>query len=273
MFKTMLTACCLLAAPAAAQTCGPDKLGVSREIAVGAPAHLGLKTYPQTLALEDHEVVLTFDDGPAPTTAKVLDALKNQCAKATFFLIGRNAAALPALARREISEGHSVGSHSFSHPEKTLRALSESAGLAEIDKGAAAVAAATNGRATRFFRFPGFGDTPALLAAVDARKMPVFGADLWASDWNVMTPDQELDLLMGRLRKTGRGVILLHDIKAQTAGMLPAFLARLKAEGFHLVHLVPGETTPPLREAPAGWTSETDRTLTSMKIRPPANKM
>lgn len=273
MFKRCLIFCCLATAPAVAQDCGPEKLGVSRTVTIGAPVHLGLKTYPQTLALDDHEVVLTFDDGPAATTPQVLDALKSQCAKATFFLIGRNAAAMPALARREILEGHSVGSHSFSHPEKTLRGLGDTAGIAEIDRGAAAVAEATNGRATKFFRFPGFGDTPALLAALDTRKMPVFGADLWASDWKKMTPDQELELLMGRLRKSGRGVILLHDIKAQTAAMLPALLVRLKAEGYHLVHVAPGDNPPAMRSAPAGWTSETDRTLTAMKIRPPATKM
>ena len=88
--------------------------------------------------------------------------------------------------------------------------------------------------------------------------MPVFGSDLWASDWNVMTPHDELDLVMGRLRRAGRGILLLHDIKQQTAAMLPALLAALKAEKFHIVHLVPGDAPPPLRPAPAGWKSETE---------------
>jgi hypothetical protein len=62
---------------------------------------------------------------------------------------------------------------------------------------------------------------------------------------------------MGRLRKAGRGVILLHDIKKQTADMLPTLLAALKAEHFLLVHIVPGDASPPIRPAPSGWTSET----------------
>lgn len=240
------------------RACGPDALGVSRTLDIGGAPQVGLKTYPQTLALEDHEVVLTFDDGPAPTTRKVLDALAAQCVKATFFLIGRNAEAMPELARREVAEGHSVGSHSWSHPAKSLRALDLAAGLAEMERGDRAVQAATGGKATHFLRFPGFGDSPALLEAARMRQMPVFGADLWASDWNKMTPERELDLVMTRLRKEGRGILLLHDIKAQTADMLPALLRRLKAEGFRIVHVAPGARAPELRAAPAGWSSETE---------------
>ena len=240
-----------------AKTCGPDALGVSRELAIGGAPQIGLKTYPQTLALADREVVLTFDDGPSPASRKVLDALAAQCAKATFFLIGRNAQAMPELVQREIAEGHTVGSHSWSHPSKSLRALDLAAGIAEIERGDKAVQAASDGKASHFFRFPGFGDSPALLEAAAFRKMPVFGTDLWASDWNPMTSERELKLLMARLRKAGRGMILLHDIHRQTADMIPSLLRTLHAEGFRLVHLVPGPIAPELSPAPAGWSSET----------------
>ncbi|WP_298359217.1 polysaccharide deacetylase family protein [Rhodoblastus sp.] len=252
---------------ARAQSCGPQKLGVSRTILVGAPVHVGLKTYPQTLDLKDHEVVLTFDDGPAPTTSRVLAALEAQCARATFFLIGRNAAAMPMLVRREIADGDTVGSHSYNHP--ILRSLPLPRALANIKAGAAAVDKASGGKASRFFRFPGFADSSALLTALDKKNMPVFGADLWASDWNVMTPGEELDLLMGRLRRAGGGIVLLHDTKRETADMLPAFLAALKAEGFQLVALAPGDASPALRKAPAGWKSETEETLKKMGISGP----
>jgi len=257
---------------AAARTdhCGPDALGVSRTIAIGGSPHIGLKTYPQTLDLKDHEVVLTFDDGPAATTPRVLDALAAQCAKATFFLIGRNAAGLPSLVRREIAEGHTVGSHSNSHPNLPNLPLEKA--LADIDAGVAAVDKAAGGKDSKFFRFPGFVDSPALLAALDKKGMPVFGADLWASDWNVMTPQEELDLLMGRLRRSGGGIVLLHDIHKQTADMIPALLAALKAEGFHLVHIVPGDSAPALRQAPAGWTSETEAITQKMGVKGPRRR-
>jgi peptidoglycan/xylan/chitin deacetylase (PgdA/CDA1 family) len=67
----------------------------------------------------------------------------------------------------------------------------------------------------------------------------VFGADLWASDWNPMTPKQELKLIIDRLRLARKGIILFHDPKAQTAAMLPAFLRYLRDNDYHVVHVVP----------------------------------
>src|SRR5579863_4520930 len=154
------------AAPAVA--CGPDRLGTARTLALSTKGGfaVGLQTYPRTLALADHEVVLTFDDGPWPTTTPhVLDALAKECVKATFFLIGRNAQAYPALAQREVAEGHSIGNHTFSHPARTLRLMSDEAARADIERGFAADEKAAYGSANgqiTFFRFPGFADTPAL---------------------------------------------------------------------------------------------------------------
>jgi len=65
----------------------------------------------------------------------------------------------------------------------------------------------------------------------------VFGADLWASDWNPMAPKQELTLIAARLKAAGKGIILFHDTKAQTAAMLAAFLRYLKDNGYHVVHV------------------------------------
>lgn len=261
----MLPATLALAQPSSCA--GPEALGPSRELRVGGAVRLGLKTYPQTLDLQDHEVVLTFDDGPSrQTTPRILDALDRACVKATFFLIGRNAAAAPDLVRREIADGDSVAHHSFSHPAVTLRGLPDTAARAEIDRGIeaddkAAYGAYAGHPRVPFFRFPGFADSPALLEHLGARKIAVFGADLWASDWIAMTPEAELHLLMERLDKAGRGIILLHDTKRQTAEMLPDFLRALKRGGYRVVHVVPGEDPVQTRPAPAGWTSETARTL------------
>ncbi|RYB02221.1 polysaccharide deacetylase family protein [Lichenibacterium ramalinae] len=284
--RTLLAAATLLGlasgAPAAttpaAQSChNPDALGTSRVVAVGGTPELGLKTYPQTLDLADHEVVLTFDDGPwAPTTPAVLDALKAQCVSATFFLIGRNAEAHPALVKREVAEGHSVGHHTYDHPAVTLHYVEDGAAVRDIERGmeaddkAAGYGPWTGAPHVPFFRFPGFGYSPATTAYLHAHGIATFGADLWASDWIPMTPEAEFDRLMGRLRAAGRGIILLHDIKRQTADMLPRFLAALKAEGFHVVHMVPGGTAAPTRPAPAGWESETERTLVHLWPKPRA---
>ena len=124
----------------------PDALATSRVITVDAAVtpRVGRKHFPATLPLADKEVVLTFDDGPWPgTTAAVLDALRRECVRATFFLLGQNAAAHPELARRELAEGHTVAHHSFQHP--LLDHMSPTAAEAEIDHGFAAVDAALYG--------------------------------------------------------------------------------------------------------------------------------
>lgn len=275
-----LSGLCLAALTAiahAAPPCPPDALGTARRMTVGADSAvaIGLKTYPRTLALADREVVLTFDDGPwGGTTAKVLDALAAECVKATFFLIGRNAAAHPDLARRIWRDGHSIGHHSYSHPALTLRGLSDAAARADIDRGFASVDLAAHGAAgaapkTGFFRFPGFGDTPALVDWLLKRNVSVFGTDIWASDWLDMTPEAELALVMRRLEQKGRGIILFHDTKVSTAAMLPAFLRALKAKNYRIVHLVAGPGATATTPAPAGWSSETERTLTHVWPKAP----
>ncbi len=252
--------------------CGPDALGTSRTLAVGTRGGLevGLKTYPRTLTLGDREVVLTFDDGPnARTTPAILDALKAECVRATFFIVGRHATELPQLVRRTVAEGHTVGHHTFSHPASTLRRMTAAAAEADIDAGFKADDAAAYGSAgaeprVPFFRFPGFADTPEVDRWLAARDVGVFGADLWASDWLLMTPQAELTLLMERLEKTRGGIVLLHDTKSSTSRMVPALLRALKAKGYRIVHLVPGPGTAETRPAPAGWTSETDRIIASV---------
>jgi peptidoglycan/xylan/chitin deacetylase (PgdA/CDA1 family) len=187
-------------------------------------------------------LVLTFDDGPWPTTTpKVLEALKQECVLATFFLIGRNVEAHPEIARRELAEGHSIGHHTYSHP--ALNFMKPAAAEMNINRGIQADELAFYGQArsdptTPFFRFPGFASTPALLDWLQSRHIVVFGADVWASDWVPMSPGQELQLILARIERIGNGIVLLHDTKAQTAAMLPAFLRELKRRGYRIVHVV-----------------------------------
>jgi peptidoglycan/xylan/chitin deacetylase (PgdA/CDA1 family) len=108
---------------------------------------------------------------------------------------------------------------------------------------------ATTTPSTRFFRFPGFESTPATLDLLQSRGIVVFGADFWASDWNRMTPRQELKLITDRLKTARKGIILFHDSKAQTAAMLPAFLRYLKDNHYRVVHVV---AAPPGVEPKSG---------------------
>ena len=270
---------------AAAAACGPDKLGTARVAEVGTEGGLlvGLKTYPHAIPLADHEVILTFDDGPDErTTPLILTALADQCVRATFFAIGRKADEQPALARREVEEGHTVASHTYTHPQPTLTFMSESAARADVLKGMIAVERDAYGEDfsageptdlgrlklhAPFFRFPGFADTADLRTWFADNNVAIFGTDLWASDWIEMKPEEELKLIMARLERVGRGMLLFHDNRPWTAEMMPAFLAELKKRGYRVVHVVAGLGTGPTVAAPVGWVSETGRVTGALKPR------
>ena len=125
---------------------------------------------------------------------------------------------------------------------------------AEIDKGIAADEMALHGIATTtprtpFFRFPYFEMTPQTLDMLQSRGIAVLGADLWASDWDPMTPKEQLKLLIDRLNIARKGIILLHDPKAQTAAMMPAFLRYLRDNHYRVVHLVPAASGADVKAA------------------------
>lgn len=222
----------------------PGTLGTSRILTVDPAQYprVGTKSFPQTLPLNDKEIVLTFDDGPAATTAAVLKALRDECVRATFFMVGKGAQEMPAMVKRVAAEGHTIGHHTWSH--RYLARIGFAAAKEEIDRGIEADNAALAGvpsrtRTAPFFRFPYFESTPELLNYVQSKHYAVFGADFWASDWEPMTPEVQLKLLTGRLEAIRKGILLLHDPRAQTAAMLPAFLRYLREHGYRVVHIVP----------------------------------
>ncbi|MFG1377369.1 polysaccharide deacetylase family protein [Xanthobacter autotrophicus] len=243
----LLLALHLTAAQAASPCPGrADALGTARVLELDPRGvRVGTKSFPGTLPLAPGEVVLTFDDGPWPkTTAAILDALKAECVHATFFLIGENAKARPELVRRALAEGHTIAHHTLTHPAATLAKMPFEAAVKEIERGIAADEAAAYGASgptprVPFFRFPGFASTPDLLTFLDGKGIAVFGTDFWASDWNVMTPEAELDLVLKRLDAAGGGIVLFHDTKTYTAAMIPAFLRALAERGYKVVHMVP----------------------------------
>ena len=230
-----------------------DALGTARVLSVDTTTtpRVGRKSFPETLALRAKEVVLTFDDGPwAVTTPRILDALKSECVRATFFLIGRNAVAHQDLARREIAEGHTVAYHTFSHP--LLGRIPLNAAKAEINRGFVSADSVLYGKAdadpiTPFFRFPGFVSSAALLDYLEQRGIVVFGTDVWASDWLRMSANQQLQLVFRRIEAAHGGIILFHDTKAQTAAMLPGLLRALKVAGYGVVHVIPAPRPSSLR--------------------------
>lgn len=240
-----LLAALALPTDALAGACPAGALGTTRvlEVAPAAGVFVGRKSYPDTLPLADHEVVLTFDDGPAgATTDAVLASLAAECVQATFFVVGEMAAARPAQVKKIVAAGHSIGTHSMTHP--ILAKLPHDAALRQITDAWHVVAGILNGPAGAatvppFFRYPGFAGTPALDQWLASRHVAVFGADLWGSDWAITDPDKLLNTVLTRLDETGGGILLLHDTKKATAAMLPRLLAEMKQRGFKVVHIVP----------------------------------
>jgi peptidoglycan/xylan/chitin deacetylase (PgdA/CDA1 family) len=240
-----------IAAPNCARN--PNALNTSRTISV-SPADfplVGKEQYLETLPLRDREVVLTFDDGPIPaTTPKILEILAAECVKATFFMLGTNVAEAPDLARRAYDEGHTIGTHTFSHP--TLAKMPADKARADIDRGIEAVTEALGQkrRLAPFFRAPYLSITRDVERHVLSRGQMVWSIDADSLDWTFTTADKLIERSISELERVGKGILLMHDIKAVTVRALPTLLARLKQRGFRVVHVVPSSTIQSTSIAP-----------------------
>jgi peptidoglycan/xylan/chitin deacetylase (PgdA/CDA1 family) len=244
----------IAAGPASAADCpgNPGALGTSRTLVVDPREHarIGTMQYAETLPLEDHEVVLTFDDGPLPPHSnQVLEILASQCVKATFFIIGRMARDYPAGVRKVRDAGHSIGTHTQNHPLSMNRMPIERA-RQEIDDGIAATTAALGEPNTLapFFRIPGLLRAEGVEDYLASKGIQTWSADFPADDWRHISSGRVHDLAMKRLEAKGKGVLLLHDIQARTVAALPKILHELKARGYRIVHVVPA--TPDLPKTP-----------------------
>ncbi|MYM82649.1 polysaccharide deacetylase family protein [Duganella sp. FT50W] len=225
-----------IAGTATAADCGPDKLNTERTIVLKREGAAYGTQQHSALPLGDKEVVLTFDDGPSPeNTPLVLKALADQCARATFFMEGRNLRQSPDLARRVVSEGHSAGIHSDTHPH--LPTLSPEQQLDDLALSRAAYKAVF-GVETPAYRFPFLEETPIMLAALKQANITVASIDMAINDW---IPEDTTEILAQRLNqsldKAGRGIILMHDANGPTAKALPTLLKVLKHKGYKVVHL------------------------------------
>jgi peptidoglycan/xylan/chitin deacetylase (PgdA/CDA1 family) len=225
----------------AADCPNPRTLGTSRTLAVDPKAFplVGKDQYEETLALNNREVVLTFDDGPSsPYTEMVLEALANECVKATFFVTGENAVDDPELVRRISKEGHTVGTHAYEHVG--LDTLPFEDAKKHIERGIKATTDALQGSPLApFFRAPMLDLTPELEKHIISRGLMVWSIDVDSFDWNDVTEEQMVEDTMKALEKAGKGIVLLHDIQPVTARALPQFLEELKKHNFKVVHVVP----------------------------------
>ncbi|SDS33691.1 polysaccharide deacetylase family protein [Bradyrhizobium canariense] len=230
-------------APLSKAACtNPDALGISRVVEIdttGGPG-FGFEHFKQLDFLRDHEVVLTFDDGPWVTTPTVLKALADECTTGIFFSIGKHATYYPEILKQVLAAGHTIGSHTWSHATLTNKKLTEDQRKEEIEKGFSAVKWALGGVSPApFFRFPALQHPPEMVTYLGTRNIAMFSCDLDSFDFKARDAQQVIDVTMKKLDKLGKGIILMHDFHKHTAEALPTLLRKLKAGGYKVVRMIP----------------------------------
>jgi peptidoglycan/xylan/chitin deacetylase (PgdA/CDA1 family) len=213
-------------------------LGVGRTVEIdtaGGPG-FGFEHFKMYDFLQPNEIVLTFDDGPWPgNTPAVLRALAAQCTKATFFSIGKHAMWHPEILKQVAAQGHTVGSHTWSHVNLAKKSVADAKD--EIEKGISAVKLALGTAPAPFFRFPELAHPPELVTYLGERNIGIFSTDLDSFDFKLHKPADMIKSVMTKLAKHGKGIILMHDFQRVTGEAMPELLNQLKAGGYKVVHL------------------------------------
>ena len=232
-------------------TVDEDRTDGTRKLAVDADGYLTAKyvkfaefpTLYHQGAGGEHQVAITFDDGPDPRwTPKILDILKAANVKATFFVVGVNAERYPALVRRIVNEGHEIGNHTYYHPNLAL-CWPEHIRL-ELNATQLLLETIT-GRATTLFRPPYAADTgPTELSELAPLKIAedlnylVVLENIDPQDW--AKPGADIILRRIKQQRHDGSVILLHDAggdRSQTVEALPRILDWLHTRGDTIVPL------------------------------------
>lgn len=187
-------------------------------------------------------IALTFDDGPGPYTDRLLQILKDNDAKATFFQIGNKVAANPEGARRVVEAGMELGQHTWEHPNMTTIPPEEIP--AQFSKASDAIEAAT-GQRPKLVRTAGGLINDQVLAEARKQGLADINWDVipfdWANDANTAATRY---MLMTQIRPNN--VVLFHDTYSSTVDLVYQFIPVLKANGYHLVtvsHML-GEREP-----------------------------
>lgn len=223
-----------------------------------APVGIPAGTYLTDAGLKrKHRIVLTFDDGPHPTrTRRVLDILDRFNAKAHFFQVGSKALEYPHLSREVSGRGHLMGSHSHSHRQlPRLAARSKPLAINEIvqghnevmcSAGLAMPSSCENLQRNRiledgmpgFFRFPFGASTSELRDFLRSNEMTGFFWNMDTEDWKISDPKELYANVLKGINSQRGGIILFHDIHAQTVVVLPAVLDYLHRNGYELAYIV-----------------------------------
>lgn len=201
--------------------------------ASSAPALVSYANFPE------NTVLLTFDDGPASSTSKVLDTLKESHIKGLFFLVGANITpARKSLMQRMIQEGHMLGNHGYHHVNMTK--ISGKEQIDALQKTNDCIASFQP--KVHYFRPPGGWRNDVLKRSVTGLDMQIMMWNIDPQDWKKNSdgarPNEKTlvkRVLDGLAQSGNKGIVLLHDIHKTTADHLCALIHALKAQGFQFL--------------------------------------
>ena len=235
----------------------PPVDSIAHEAPAPAPKAGGPQVTFNSVYVDGSYIAMTFDDGPSATlTPKLLDLLAAHHMKATFFVVGQNAADHPEILKRAVREGHEIANHSWSHPN--LGKMSDESVRRELQKTDDAIKAAIGTRPT--LMRPPYGSITARQKnwIHDEFGYRIIIWDVDPLDWKRPGPHTVTHRILSEVRPGS--IILAHDIHAPTIEAMPGTFYGFEAKGFKSVTVSellamarpkPVATPAPVKRAPA----------------------
>ena len=217
-------------------------LALARNQVVSVNAE-GKSTKDKEETKEKKKVYLTFDDGPSIYTDEILDILKENNVKATFFVVGKDESYYKYY-KRIVKEGHTLGMHSYTHEYDKLYA-SVDAFAEEIEKLNKVLYEAT-GTKSKIFRFPGGSSNSVAKQPMEEYIRYLNKEQIAYYDWNALSgdavttglsPEQLVKNIMKDVEKNDNSIVLMHDLRTthNTVESLPLLIDTLKEGGYEIL--------------------------------------
>lgn len=211
---------------------------------------------------EEKRVYLTFDDGPSIYTGQILDILKANDVKATFFVIGREEEYYDYY-KRIVDEGHTIGMHSYSHVYQDFYASEES--FKEELIALNDLIYDVTGTKSEIFRFPGGSSNQVCNLPIQTYIDYLNEENIRYYDWNSLSgdavtsglsPEQLVENIMNDVEKNDDSIVLMHDLQTThaTVESLQLLIDTLKSEGYEILPI--DEETPLIQHVPCNKEEE-----------------